>query len=130
MLHEDVTLPFQRARTLQALGSAQRRAKHLRDARHSLEGARETYSALGARPWNDQVERELKRIGGRAPSPDELTPSEERVADLVADGHTNREVAAALVVTVRTVESHLSHIYRKLGVRSRTELARRYERIS
>ena len=52
------------------------------------------------------------------------------MAELVAEGHTNREVAAALVVTVRTVESHLSHIYRKLGVRSRTELARRYERVS
>ena len=129
-LHSEVTLPFQRARTLQALGSVQRRAKRLTEARRSLEEARERFSGLGARPWGEQVERELKRIGGRAPSPDELTPAEERVAELVAEGRTNREVAAVLVVAVRTVESHLSHIYRKLGVRSRTELARRYDRVS
>jgi DNA-binding NarL/FixJ family response regulator len=68
---------------------------------------------------------ELARIGGRAPAGDELTPSERRIAELVTEGRTNREVAAILVVSERTVESALTHIYRKLGVRSRTELARR-----
>jgi DNA-binding CsgD family transcriptional regulator len=75
--------------------------------------------------WAEQARSELARIGGRAPSPAELTPSEERVAALVADGRTNREVAAALFIGERTVESHLTHIYAKLGVRSRTELATR-----
>jgi DNA-binding CsgD family transcriptional regulator len=74
--------------------------------------------------WVDRTRSELGRIGGRAPSSVELTPTEERVARLVADGKSNREVAKALFLTVRTVEWNLGRIYRKLGVRSRTELAR------
>ena len=67
---------------------------------------------------------ELARIGGRTASPDELTPAEQRVAELVAAGRTNKEVASALFLTDRTVEGHLTNIYRKLGIRSRAELAR------
>ena len=80
---------------------------------------------IGAVPWAEKARAELSRIGGRAPAPGSLTPSEERVAALVAEGKTNREVAAALFVSERTVEGHLTRIYPKLGVRSRTELARR-----
>ena len=123
--HEQVKLPFQRARTLLALGDAQRRAAQRRNARRTLEESRASFAQLGAALWEQRAERELGRIGGRAPAADGLTPSELRVANLVAEGRTNREVAAALVVTERTVETHLTHIYRKLGVRSRTELARR-----
>jgi DNA-binding CsgD family transcriptional regulator len=125
VLHEQVTLPFQQARTLLALGNAQRRARQRRNARRTLEASRASFAQLGATLWELRAERELARISGRAPAPNGLTPSELRVANLVAEGRTNREVAAALVVTERTVETHLSHIYRKLGVRSRTELARR-----
>jgi DNA-binding CsgD family transcriptional regulator len=124
-LHAQVTLPFQHARTLLALGSAQRRARQRRKARLTLEASRASFARLGAALWELQAERELGRIGGRAAAANGLTPSELRVAQLVAEGRTNREVATALVVTERTVETHLSHIYRKLGVRSRTELARR-----
>jgi DNA-binding NarL/FixJ family response regulator len=82
---------------------------------------------LGATIWAERAREELSRISGRAPASGELTPSEHRVAELVAQGRTNREVAAALFLAERTVETHLSHVYRKLGIRSRTELARRFE---
>ena len=78
---------------------------------------------LGAATWVEKARSELGRIGGRTRE-EGLTAAERRVAALVAEGRTNREVAAALFVTERTVASHLSHVYAKLGVRSRTELAR------
>ena len=68
---------------------------------------------------------EPTRIGGRPPAPSDLSPSEEQVALLVADGRSNREVAASLFVSVHTVEANLKRIYRKLGVRSRVEPARK-----
>jgi DNA-binding CsgD family transcriptional regulator len=74
----------------------------------------------------DKARGELGRIGGRTRG-EGLTPAERRVADLVAEGRTNREVAATLFLGERTVASHLTHIYAKLGVRSRTELARRLQ---
>jgi DNA-binding CsgD family transcriptional regulator len=74
--------------------------------------------------WAEKARAELGRIGGRR-RVEGLTPAERRVADLVAKGLTNREVAATLFLSERTVATHLSHIYAKLGVRSRTELARR-----
>jgi DNA-binding CsgD family transcriptional regulator len=123
--HEEVTLPFQHARTLLALGTAQRQAVQRRKARSTLEASRDSFARLGAALWERRAQDALDRVGGRAPAVDGLTPTELRVANLVVEGHTNREVAAALVVTQRTVETHLTHIYRKLGVRSRTELARR-----
>ena len=83
-------------------------------------------SASGRQPGLRQAEAELGRISGRAPSTGGLTPTEERVAELVAEGITNQEVAARLFVTVRTVETNLTRIYQKLGVRSRTELSRRF----
>jgi DNA-binding CsgD family transcriptional regulator len=125
-LHAEATLPSDRARTLLALGTVERRARSRREARDTLGEARAVFADLGARLWRVRAEDELGRIGGRAPSAGALTPSEQRVAELVAQGRTNREVATALVVTERTVESHLSHVYRKLGVRSRAELAHRY----
>jgi DNA-binding NarL/FixJ family response regulator len=83
------------------------------------------FEQVGARTWVEKARSELGRIGGRTRA-EGLTPAERRVAALVAEGRTNREVAAALVLGERTVETHLSHIYAKLGVRSRTELARRF----
>ncbi|MBD0330339.1 MAG: response regulator transcription factor, partial [Thermoleophilia bacterium] len=97
-----------------------------RAARATLAEALAELERLGAAIWAGRARDELGRIGGRTASLGELTPSERRVAELVCEGRTNREVAAALFVAERTVETHLSHVYGKLGVRSRTELARRF----
>lgn len=118
--------PFQHARTLLAMGSTRRRAKQRAAARSSLEQALAIFDRLPAPLWAGKARAELGRIGGRAPAKhDELTEAERRVAELVATGRTNQEVAASLFLGERTVASHLTHIYSKLGVRSRTELARR-----
>jgi DNA-binding CsgD family transcriptional regulator len=121
--HKRLPMPFEHARTLLAKGTIERRARRRRDARTSLEEAIEIFDRLGARLWTEKARAELASLGGRAPSAHGLTGAEERVARLVAGGKTNREVAAALFVTERTVETHLSSIYRKLELRSRTELA-------
>jgi DNA-binding CsgD family transcriptional regulator len=115
--------PFHHARTLLALGRTQRRAKRRAAARTTLEQALEEFERLGAPLWAEQARAELARIGGRSPSRDELTEAERRIAELVAEGRTNREVAAALFLTEHSVETALTRVYRKLGVRSRTELA-------
>ncbi len=122
--HERVPLPLDHARTLLALGATQRRAKQKRAARESLRDALAIFERLGARLWAEKVRTDLQRIGGRTAHHDELTASERRVAELAAAGKTNREVAAELFVTVHTVEKSLTRAYRKLGVRSRSELAR------
>jgi DNA-binding NarL/FixJ family response regulator len=80
---------------------------------------------MGARLWAERARAESARIAGRAPSAEELTPTEARVAELVAAGRTNQQVADQLFVTVRTVESNLTRIYGKLGVTSRTQLTHR-----
>jgi DNA-binding CsgD family transcriptional regulator len=123
-LYEPLALPFERARTLLVLGVTLRRAKQRRRAREVLHTALAAFERLGAQVWCERTRAELARIAGRAPSPDNLTPAEHRIAGLVAEGKTNREVAAALYLSERTVEGHLSHIYTKLGIRSRAELAR------
>jgi DNA-binding NarL/FixJ family response regulator len=125
--HERVEAPFERARTLLARGSVLRRVNRKRAAREALGEALGELERLGAAVWTERARRELARIGGRSPATGELTPSERRVAELVAEGRTNREVAAALFLTERTVETHLTHVYAKLGVRSRTELARHFK---
>ena len=109
-----------------ALGVTKRRARHKRGAREAIEAALAAFEALGEVIWTKRARAELARIGGRTRE-DGLTPAERRVAALVAEGRTNREVAAALFLTEHTVETSLTQIYRKLGVRSRTELARVYE---
>ena len=124
--HDRVPIPFERARTLLALGCAQRRAKQRAAARRSLEQALETFDRLGARLWSQRTSEELARIGGRTRSPGALSATEQRVAALVAAGHTNPEVAAELYLTVNTVEKALTRIYAKLKVRSRTELAHKF----
>jgi DNA-binding CsgD family transcriptional regulator/tetratricopeptide (TPR) repeat protein len=124
--HARVANPFERARTLLALGATQRRLKKKAAARGTIGEALAVFETLGAALWAAKARGELRSIGGRAPAGDELTPAEERVAALVAEGRTNREVAAVLYVTEHTVERHLSRIYRKLGVRSRAELAHRF----
>jgi DNA-binding CsgD family transcriptional regulator len=123
--HEAVGDPFGRARALLALGALRRRARQKRAAREAIDAAAEAFEAMGAAGWAAKARSERGRIGGRVRERG-LTPAERRVAALVAAGRTNREVAAELFLGERTVETHLSHVYAKLGVRSRAELARNY----
>lgn len=119
-------LRFDRARTLLALGRAARRRKWWAPARRSLEAALVTFAEMGSHGWEDRTRAELARVAGRrARPPGSLTPAERRAVELAAQGLSNREIAQALFVTVRTVETHLSRAYAKLGVRSRTQLGRR-----
>jgi DNA-binding CsgD family transcriptional regulator len=122
---ERLDSPFEGARTLLARGAIARRAQRRRAAREALEEALEAFESLGTPLWATKARTELGRIGGRRSVGDSLTATERRIAELVAEGKTNKEVAAILVVTERTVESALTQIYRKLDVRSRTELARK-----
>jgi DNA-binding CsgD family transcriptional regulator len=121
--HEHAAIPLDRGRTLLALGAAQRRLKRRREARATLEEALGIFERIGAALWAERARGELKRISGRAATPGALTPAEERVALLVAEGKTNKEVAAALYLSDRTVEGHLARIFGKLGIRHRAELA-------
>jgi DNA-binding CsgD family transcriptional regulator len=123
--HERVHDAFGRARALLALGVVRRRQRQKRAARDAIEAALAGFEKLGAATWVEKARAELGRIGGRTRT-EGLTPAESRVAALVAEGRTNREVAAALFLGERTVETHLSHVYAKLGVRSRAELARTF----
>ena len=122
--HNEVGDPFGAARALLGLGIVRRRDRKKRGAREAIEAALDGFEQLGAATWVVKARNELGSIGGRTRE-EGLTPAERRVAALVVEGRTNREVAAALFLTERTVASHLSHVYAKLGVRSRTELARR-----
>lgn len=120
--HRQVELPFELARLQLALGSAYRRAGRRNDAETALVDALTIFDSLGALPFGLRTQEELTRLGGRR-AVNELTATEEQVARLVASGKTNAEVAAELIVSLRTVESNLTRIYRKLGLRSRSELA-------
>jgi DNA-binding NarL/FixJ family response regulator len=122
----DAVPPFERARALFVLGSVQRRTRRRKDARDSLQAAQQIFATLNASTWSAKTAR-LIGSGAAAGSQGEpnLTPAEHRVAEVVAGGATNREAAALLFVSVRTVELHLTSVYRKLGIRSRTELAAR-----
>jgi DNA-binding CsgD family transcriptional regulator len=121
--HERSPQPLERGRTLLALGSVHRRGKRRADARRTLTLALELFDNLGAPLWAERAAAELGRIPGRGPGSGELGETERRVAELVAEGLSNKEIAARLFVTVRTVEANLSKVYAKLGLRSRTELA-------
>jgi DNA-binding CsgD family transcriptional regulator len=123
--HRFLDEPFELGRTLLAQGQAFRRAKKWRLARDSLGRSLAIFEHLGADLWADKARADMARIGGRAPGPVGLTPTEQEVAELVASGLTNREAARALFLSVSTVEANLRRIYSKLGVRSRTELSRR-----
>jgi DNA-binding CsgD family transcriptional regulator len=124
--HEAVGDPFGRARALLALGIIRRRSRQRRLAREAIEAALEGFETIGAAGWAAKARGERGRIGGRTREQG-LTFAERRVAVLVAEGRTNREVAAILFLGERTVETHLSHVYAKLGVRSRAELARTFQ---
>jgi DNA-binding CsgD family transcriptional regulator len=118
--------PFEHARTLLSAGAIERRAKRKAEARSALEQAEAAFERLGARLWLERARRELERTGvRRAAAAEELSAAERQVADLAAAGATNKEIAAALYMSVKTVEAHLTRVYRKLDVRSRAELGSR-----
>jgi DNA-binding CsgD family transcriptional regulator len=123
--YDRLGLRFDAARTRLAGGRAARRARQWKDARAALTAAAEAFDTLGSPGWAEQARAELARVGGRKPREDasELTRTERQVAELAAAGRTNKEIAGALFVTTHTVEAHLSNVYAKLGIRSRTELA-------
>jgi DNA-binding CsgD family transcriptional regulator len=127
-LHGTAQMPFERARTEMCLGERLRRARRRADARAPLRSALETFERLGAGPWMERARSELAASGETARRRDpyaaeELTPQELQVALLVARGATNREAGASLFLSPKTIEAHLGRVYRKLNVRSRTELA-------
>jgi DNA-binding CsgD family transcriptional regulator len=115
--------PFEFARTLFVEGTALRRARRIAEARDTLQQASAIFEQLGAALWAKRAGRELARIGGRPSQTRELTGTEQQIADLVARGKSNREVAQMLHVSPKTVEWNLSKVYKKLRVASRTELA-------
>jgi DNA-binding CsgD family transcriptional regulator len=120
---------FERARTELAYGVFLRRQRRRVDAREHLRAALETFDALGATPWATRARSELRASGETArarseqPASAELTPQELQVAKFVSRGLSNREVGAQLFLSPRTVDFHLRHVFAKLGVSSRTELA-------
>jgi DNA-binding CsgD family transcriptional regulator len=120
--HESVDDHFGRARALLALGVVRRRAREKRAARTAIAAALADFERLGATRWAETARGQLGHIGGRTRI-EGLTAAERRVAALVMEGRTNREVAAALFLSERTVETHLTHVYAKLGIRSRGQLA-------
>jgi DNA-binding CsgD family transcriptional regulator len=123
--HERLEWPLERARSLLVAGSVLRRLGKRREAAARLGEARSVFAALRSPLWQARAEAEEGRLGGRRRASNALTPAEARVADLAGRGLRNAEIAARLHVTPKTVEATLSRVYRKLGVRSRTELARR-----
>lgn len=123
--HDRMRCPFEHARTLLAAGQVRRRAREKRSARDVLEQAHLAFDQLGARQWANRAREELDRISGRRPPTGELTATETKLAALAAEGLANKEIAAALHMSVHTVEGHLTRIYRKLDIRSRAALASR-----
>ena len=121
--HADLPEPFEHARTLHLAGRIERSARSWGTARAAFTDALDRFDQLGAARWSEKASADLARLPGRRPAGEELTAREREIAELVAEGLTNKEIAARLFVSVRTVEATLSRLYGKLGVRSRTELA-------
>jgi ATP/maltotriose-dependent transcriptional regulator MalT len=134
-LHQLTPAPFERARTQLCLGERLRRAGERRSARDQLNQALQAFRRLGAQPWAAQAENELSATGAThkpaaqahtARPPQQLLTSQElQVALAVGEGQTNKQAAAALFLSPKTIEFHLGHIYRKLGIHTRTQLARK-----
>jgi DNA-binding CsgD family transcriptional regulator len=127
-LHRRTSTPFERARTELCLGERLRRARRRAQARAPLRSALETFERLGAAPWSERARAELAASGETARRRDpyaaeQLTPQELQVALVVARGATNKEAGASLFLSPKTIETHLGRVYRKLNVRSRTEMA-------
>jgi DNA-binding NarL/FixJ family response regulator len=125
--HDRLPMPFERARTQLLLGQLQRRQRHKAAASATLREALAVFEALDTPLWADRVRAELARgMSGRRRG-EGLTPSEQRVAEMAASGMTNKDIAAELFISPKTVEVNLSRIYRKLNIHSRMELYRQFD---
>jgi DNA-binding NarL/FixJ family response regulator len=125
--HDRLPMPFERARTQLLIGQLQRRQRHRDAATATLHDALQTFERLGAPLWADRARADLARgVSGRRRA-EGLTPSEERVAKLAAAGMTNKDIAAELFITPKTVEVNLSRSYHKLNIHSRMELYRLFD---
>jgi DNA-binding CsgD family transcriptional regulator len=127
--HLEAAPAYELARTRLAYGEWLRRERRRTEARVQLRGALDAFEGLGARLWAARARGELDATGEKARKRDvstleDLTPQELRIAQLVAEGASNRDVAAQLFVSHKTVEYHLRRVFQKLGVTSRVELAR------
>jgi ATP/maltotriose-dependent transcriptional regulator MalT len=120
--HQQLPMPFELGRTLFVKGMIERRARRKSAASDSFAQALRIFEHLGAQLWADKARRKLSKLAVYAPA-DELTETERRIAALIAQGRANRQIAAAMFVTENTVQTHVRHIFQKLGVKSRTELA-------
>jgi DNA-binding CsgD family transcriptional regulator len=120
-------MPFELGRTLLVTGQVKRRLRQKRAARESLEQAQAIFDKLGAPLWSAKASSELSRLGLRRPASPGigLTQTEKRVAAFAASGLTNREIAAQLFVSPKTVQANLGKVYEKLGIHSRAELGAR-----
>ncbi|HEX5015795.1 MAG TPA: AAA family ATPase [Candidatus Limnocylindrales bacterium] len=121
VLHAGLDTPYELGRTLFAKASVHRRRTEKRLAKEALERALALFESSGAEPWAERARAELARLRFRT-TPTELTDTEQRMAELAATGRTNREIAAAMFVSPKTVEARLASAYGKLGIRSRAEL--------
>ena len=122
--HEELPMPFERARTELLLGKLQRRRRHREAAADTLRRCLKVFDAYGAPLWAERARTELARVEVGNGGPATLTTSERRVAELAAAGRTNRDIAGELFISPKTVEANLARAYRKLGIRSRSQLAR------
>lgn len=120
--HAGLAMPVERARTLLVLGRIHRARRQRRAARAVLDEARSILTTAGATLWRDRVDDEIARLGTGPRAPGQLSASERRVARLASQGLTNRQVAARLAISHKTVEAHLARAYAKLGIHSRAEL--------
>jgi DNA-binding CsgD family transcriptional regulator len=130
-IHEQAQQPFPRARSELAYAERLRRAGRRREAREQAHAALATFEQLGAEPWGERAAAELRATGERVlrrrdGDRSRLTPQELQVALVVARGATNKEAAARLYLSPKTIEKHLGSVYAKLGLRSRVELARAF----
>ena len=128
-LEQELGRPFQQARALLTLGTVARRARLKAAADDALQRSAELFARLGAPGWEERARAERSRIGLRPPAPGGLTETERRIALLVAEGRSNPEIGHLLFMSRKTVEAHLTSLYRKLGIATRSELAAMAERL-
>lgn len=127
--HDLLPMPFERARTQLLLGQLQRRLRQKHTAATNLTEALTAFERLGTPLWAHRAKAELARaVVAPSDGLSQLTPSEQRVAEMAASGATNKDIAAAMFISAKTVEHNLTKIYRKLGISSRAELGRRMDR--
>ncbi|MGE2834756.1 helix-turn-helix transcriptional regulator [Mycobacterium sp. SMC-4] len=128
--HDSLPMPFERARTQLVLGQLQRRLRRKSAAATTLTDALHTFQRLGTPLWAQRAQAELSRtVVASSDGTGGLSETEQRVADLAASGATNRDIAAAMFITTKTVEHYLTKVYRKLDISSRAELGRTMDRI-